>query len=939
MRFRRPVVLVAAGSDPAAVAGVARLVAVMAPNAEAVAAYSWVPELGRASLSEPAWESLAAALARGDATLDLLSAELGPTLPVCHREAGLGFAGEAVAAATRAFDADLLVLAAGADASARVLASWVGRSARALGVAVAWLTDHAAIPSGAAASHLLCPFERTLSPLGPMARFLAQHDQPGGRVTFLGLSDARRGAVPRAAALAEVAGLTAQVQIHFAEDRPLSGTLDLLREEADRLDAGFICFPFAATSGLVQAAAALVAPQVLASAHRPLVFVPGEPVAGRFGATTSLDAADVAVTFDRVLRVHVACLGLLDFAMGRAGETISLVAGGAVLASAQTSDGDLSLSLPLEAADGLDALGLSRGDDPRAVEHVIRIVRPDQRAVLLIHADLPAPQVARLAALAPPETRRVLAVRLRDATSCREYAGRLAAAGLQQVRLLDAAALLDSGDAAEAPQSADSAALLRVARHLRASGFGVDAVVGPGTRALVPPGIAWFVETDLAATDDATLNATIARLGRPPVAVGTILPDPAVMDELTSARPSAGNAVRVEVDNAIGRSLLLDVVASAERWVHLQAYIVRDDPLTRQIEEALRLATARGVLVRVLVDSLYSLHGSFGAENALLARLGALPGVRVLASGRIDSVPDLEALKQRDHRKILSVDGTTAIVTGRNLAASYYRGFDELLLRPETLPDDVPWLDASAVIRGPAVAEIDAAFAQAWVAAGGLPWQGVAAEPAGTASVRVVIHRGLADTRTLDAYVTLIRQARSHVTVVNGFPLADSLSRALLAARARGVRVRILSGHFRPLRGDGSPFPGVAPLHELADQVAHGRIDRLVKGGIEAYSLVVQPGVLGLPDVGVIKPHVHAKLLSADGRVCTVGSANLDVTAGYWEDEVLAIIEDAAVTATLDATLDRIIAASERADPEDAAWQARAARRAWLSRHWPSLLQ
>lgn len=939
MRFRRPVVLVPAGSDPASLAELARLVGVMAPNAEAVAAYTWVPELSRSSMSEPVWEALAQALVRGAVTLEALGAALGPTLPLTHREAGLGFTGEAVSAATRAFDADLLVLVAAPDGSSRALATWVARSARALGIAVVWVSEHAVIPSGAAASHLLCPFERTLSPLGPMARFLVRHDHPEAQVTFVGLSDARRGAVPRAAALAEATGLSARVHIHFARDRPLVGTLDLVREEADRLDAGFICFPFAATSGLVQAAAALVAPQLLATAHRPIIFVPGESSAGRFGTTTLLDAADVAVSFDRMLHVHVSCLGPLDLAMGRPGETLCLVAGGAVLASAETSDGDLSLSIALEAADGLDALGLSRGDAPLAVEHIVRIVRPDDRAVLLVHAELPPSQIARLAALAPASVRRVLAVRLRHTIACREYAGRLAAAGLEQVRLIDAAALLDSVAAGEAPQNAESARLLRVARHLRASGFGVDAVVGPGTRALDPPGVAWFLETDLASADDAALNATIARLGRLPVVVGASLPDSAVMDELTSSRPSTGNAVVIEVDNSHGRRLLLDVVAAAERWVHLQAYIVRDDALTREIEEALRLATARGVVVRILVDSLYSLHGSFGAENALLARLGALPGVRVLASGRIDSVPDLEALKHRDHRKILSVDGTTAIVTGRNLAASYYRGFEELLLTPESVSDDLPWLDASAVIRGPAVAELDAAFAQAWRAAGGMAWQGIAADPVGDASVRIVIHRGLADTRTLDAYVALIRQARHHLTVVNGFPLAEPLSRALIAAHERGVRVRILSGHFRPLHGDGTPFPGVAPLHELADQVAHGRIDRLVEAGIEAYSFVVRPGGDVLPEVGPIKPHVHAKLLSADGRVCTVGSANLDVTAGYWEDEVLAIVEDADVTATLDAALDRIIATSERADPADPGWKTRATRRAWLSRHWPSLLQ
>ncbi|MEZ4266660.1 MAG: phosphatidylserine/phosphatidylglycerophosphate/cardiolipin synthase family protein [Myxococcota bacterium] len=930
------------GSGEAALASLARLarlVGLVAPDAEAVAAYSWVPELGRAGVAEPPWERLAAALVQGDATLAAFAAALDPALTLGHREAGLGFTGEAVAAATRAFAADLLVVAAGPDGPARPAASWVARSARALGVDVLWVTDRAVIPTGPAASHLLCPFERSLAPLGPMARFLSQHDRPDGRVTFLGLSDARRGAVPRPSALTEVAGLQAEISISFARDRPLASTLDLLREEAERLDAGFICFPFAATSGLVQAAAALVAPQILAAALRPVLFVAGEPAVGKFGAVTNLDAADVAATFDRVLRIHAVCLGPLDLVMGNPGEAVVLIAGGAVLARAEISGGDVSLSIPLDAAEGFDALGLSRGDDPRAVEHLIRIVRPDQRAVLLVHADLPAALLARVAALAPVESRRLLAVRLRPSVACREYAARFAAAGLTHVRLLDASAVLDSGDAAEAPDSADSAHLLRVARHLRASGFAVDAVVGPGARALQPPGIAWFAEADLAGLADAELLATIARLGTAPASVGAIGSDAAVMDELTSALPSAGNAVTIEVDNAHGRRLLMEVVASAERWVHLQVYIVHDDPLTREIEEALRLATARGVQVRVLVDSLYSLHGSFGVENALLARLGALPGVKVLASGRIDTVPDLEALKQRDHRKILSVDGTTAIVTGRNLAASYYRGFDELALSPTTAPDDVPWLDAGAVVRGPAVAEIDEAFAVAWRAAGGLAWRGIEPAPAGQTAVRIVIHRGLADTRTLDAYVTLIRQARHHLTVVNGFPLADSLSRALLAAQARGVRVRILSGHFRPLRGDGTPFPGVAPLHELADQVAHGRIDRLVEGGIEAYSLVVEPGADWLPEVGVLKPHVHAKLLSADGRVCTVGSANLDVTAGYWEDEVLAIIDDPEVTATLDLALDRIISRSERADPADPAWKARSARRAWLSRNWPSLLQ
>ncbi|MCB9730275.1 MAG: phosphatidylserine/phosphatidylglycerophosphate/cardiolipin synthase family protein [Deltaproteobacteria bacterium] len=936
MRFRRPALILPADADTA---GLARLVGVLAPEAVAVAACTWTPGAGSSAFGSPAWELLAAALARGDAALDALAAALGAPVALARREAGLAFAPDAVTSIVREFDADVLVVAGAGEGASRPAATWVARSARALGVPVVWWAEGAAIPEPTRATHLLCPFERVLEPLGPIASFLTEHDPDIDRVTFLGLSAARRGHVPPPAALAEVSGLRAEVRITFADDGSLIDTLDLIRDTADRLGAGFVCLPFAAATGLLQAAVSLVAPQLLAQARHPLILVPGELGVGRFGSVIRLDAADAVATWDAALRVQVACLGPFDLPQGGADDAVVLVAGGAVVARAAPLDGRASFCVSPEAALHHDALGLARGQDPRAVEQLVRVVRPDDRRVLVFHAELASEHIARLATLEPLERRRLIAVRMRPTTSCRELRARLAAIGLHHIRLVDAPAILDSGDPGEAPQSADRARLLRVARHLRASGFAVDAIVGAGHRPLSPPGIAWFAEVDLATTDDATLLGHIERLGTVPGAAGQPLAADAILDELTSAPAVGGNAVRVEVDNAEGRAALLEVVAAAERWVHLQSYIVRDDPLTRDIEEALRLATARGVAVRVLVDSLYSLHGSFGAENALLARLAVLPGVEVRASGRIDGVPDLEALKHRDHRKILSVDGVVAIVTGRNLAASYYRSFGEVPLEATTPQEGVPWLDASALVRGPAVAEIDDAFMSAWRAAGGLAWTRRVPEPVGDTRVRVVIHRGLEDTRTLDAYVALIRQARQRLTVVNGFPVSEPLSRALVGAAERGVRVRILFGHFRALHADGTPFPGVAPLHELADQVAHGRIDHLVEAGVEAYGLVVRDGPAWGADVSAIKPHVHAKLISVDGRVCTVGSANFDVTAGYWEDEVLVIVEDEGVTAQLDEALDRLIEGSERANPQDPAWRTRAASRRWLSKHWPPLLR
>jgi phosphatidylserine/phosphatidylglycerophosphate/cardiolipin synthase-like enzyme len=89
--------------------------------------------------------------------------------------------------------------------------------------------------------------------------------------------------------------------------------------------------------------------------------------------------------------------------------------------------------------------------------------------------------------------------------------------------------------------------------------------------------------------------------------------------------------------------------------------------------------------------------------------------------------------------------------------------------------------------------------------------------------------------------------------------------------------------------------------------------------------------------VGDIRPHVHAKTISADGRVCAVGSANLDVTAGYWESELLLVVEDELVTSALEARFDELFATSLRIDRNDPEWKQRAEQRRWM-RYWPGVL-
>ncbi len=368
---------------------------------------------------------------------------------------------------------------------------------------------------------------------------------------------------------------------------------------------------------------------------------------------------------------------------------------------------------------------------------------------------------------------------------------------------------------------------------------------------------------------------------------------------------------------------------------------MHDEETSREIAAALVRAAQRGVKVRFLVDALYSLHETMGMKNPLLERLEAVAGIEVAANRPIEGVPSLDELKRRDHRKLVIVDGCRGIVTGRNLADTYYLGFDEIELTRETPGAQVPWFDAGACVEGPIVEQVEASFLDAWITAGREPFDIAAPPPVGTVEARLVVHRGLRDAYTLEAYLALIDGASRDLLVVNTFPMQFEILRALKNALGRGVRVRVLVGHVRPMFGDrdkqGEFFPGGA-IRELATQVVHGRIDELVEAGAEAYAYVAPPGPAWADDLGAVRAHVHAKLICADGRWCAIGSANLDISAGYWESEALLVVEDAAFAADVEARFAAILAASIPVDRNDPRWRERAEERAWLSKNWPSLL-
>jgi phosphatidylserine/phosphatidylglycerophosphate/cardiolipin synthase-like enzyme len=644
----------------------------------------------------------------------------------------------------------------------------------------------------------------------------------------------------------------------------------------------------------------------------------------------SLDVPD-AIAVGSELTLLVEAVDWLGRAHAHTGELVALGANGPVRL---TCTGGEARFAPGVIPAGSQPLTIGRerpgvSDPLAAAETNLRLVNPGARRVALFDARLEAGSLATLkAALTQaPEPRVALAVRPASGERIEPIRARLTAAGFDEPLVVDARQVLDEGEPADVLPALHDVRLARVAARLRSSGVAVDAIVVTGELPPAGHGFAVVHENELA-----TLPEAIGRAYSPPA------PSPSVrlarFEHAACSLASAGHRVRVELDNLAARESLERLIATAKDRIHIQVYIASDDPVVVEIESALVHAARRGVAVRILADSLLSWHGSFGSTNPLLARLATEPGIEVRTIRPVPRLPSLGDLKRRDHRKLVVQDGRVAIVTGRNLARHYYLGFGEVRLRRASPWWEVPWLDAGVEFEGPQVARVEESFLSSWVAAGGAPFPIREVPRAGESALRVVIHESLADARTLEAYLALIDTAAERLLVVNCFPLHLELQRAFLRALGRGIALTFLTGNVRPLHGDAS-FSG-GSIRELATDLIQSRLDPLIDAGARVHELALE-GVRGWdPALGTVRPFVHAKIVVADGSSAALGSANLDITASYWESEALVVLEDSGLVSTLERDLDKLVVRSPRIERDDPRRAKRAARRSWLAHHWPT---
>jgi cardiolipin synthase A/B len=318
----------------------------------------------------------------------------------------------------------------------------------------------------------------------------------------------------------------------------------------------------------------------------------------------------------------------------------------------------------------------------------------------------------------------------------------------------------------------------------------------------------------------------------------------------------AANSVRILKDATENYPAWLAAIRAARRTIHFEMYIVHEDDQGRMFADALIEKARDGVKVRLLYDWM----GGFGkTSRGFWNRLSA-GGVEI----RCFNPPRFDrplGWVSRDHRKMIAVDGTVAFVTGLCVGRAWVGD-------PARHLD--PWRDTGVELRGPAVADCEAAFAEAWAAAGA-PLAGESASAdgdttsaAGDVAVRVVVTvPNTAGLFRVDQLVAAI--ARNTLWLTDAyFAGTTPYVQALGAAARDGVDVRLLV-----------PGSSDIPVVRLFSRAG--------------YRPLLEAGVRVFEWNGTM---LHAKTAVADGRWARVGSTNLNIASWMGNRELDVIVED-----------------------------------------------
>jgi len=311
---------------------------------------------------------------------------------------------------------------------------------------------------------------------------------------------------------------------------------------------------------------------------------------------------------------------------------------------------------------------------------------------------------------------------------------------------------------------------------------------------------------------------------------------------------TTGNSVRT-LENGDGFfPPMLRAAASAKTSITFECYVGTDSEVAATFSRVFARRAKAGVKVHVVLDAFGCCL--WGGRNLSTMRRA---GVQVKFYSRFNPL-NPPAYARRTHRRVLVVDGSTGFCGAAGFAANWYGDADS---RDH-------WRDTQYEMHGPVVAQLQDHFRDHWQELTGTVLSGRDYYPplpkAGTLTAQMIAGAPKIQGDTIGASCLLaIRAARKSILMEQSYFIPPpAITDALLAAAARGVRVRII------LPGDITDMP-------FSKEVTLRPLRRMMDAGVEIYEY--------LPTM------MHGKLITIDDHLVIAGSGNLNAYSFFINED------------------------------------------------------
>ena len=270
----------------------------------------------------------------------------------------------------------------------------------------------------------------------------------------------------------------------------------------------------------------------------------------------------------------------------------------------------------------------------------------------------------------------------------------------------------------------------------------------------------------------------------------------ALISEISGSPLMVGNQLDLLIDRPNTYAAMLSALENAKDHINMETYIFEDGEVDHQFASLLMAEQKSGVQVNLIYDS----AGSFDTPKAFFSMLKD-SGINILEFNPINPLNKQKNwdLNQRDHRKLLIVDGKVVFVGGINIVSVYSNG--SFSRSPKNLKDSknsTPWRDTYLQIVGPVVAEFQKVFTETWQQQKGEPLASKQYFPVlmsqGNEVVRAIASNPEESYSQMYATMLLaINNAESQVFLTNAYFVPDpQLLIALKVAVCRGADVKLL---------------------------------------------------------------------------------------------------------------------------------------------------